>query len=233
MTDYTMARSMSRSTSGSGGDAAAIHFSKHGLTAPEDIEKIRKRGDYYGSMVPNVPDSFARMMDGQTLRIGSFDWQLIAGFGHAPEHISLYCAAQGVLISGDMLLPRISTNISVWDLEPLADPLKLFLDSLTRYEALPEDTLVLPSHGRPFRGAHTRVRQLRDHHDERLVEVLAACATPQTAADIVPVLFKRALDLHQMTFAMGEALAHLHTLWRRGQVQRVVGGDEVVRFVAG
>ncbi|MDH4181151.1 MAG: MBL fold metallo-hydrolase, partial [Betaproteobacteria bacterium] len=93
------------------------------------------------------------------------------------------------------------------------------------------DTLVLPSHGKPFTGLHQRIAQQHAHHAERLAEVLAACSTPQTAASIVPVLFKRKLDLHQTTFALGEALAHLHALWYDAKVTRALDGD-VVRFKA-
>jgi len=118
------------------------------------------------------------------------------------------------------VLPRISTNVSVFDLEPDADPLPRYLRSLDRLLLLPADTLVLPSHGKPFIGLHQRIGQQHRHHGERLDEVLAACATPQTAASIVPILFKRALDAHQITFALGESLAHLHALWYEGKVER-------------
>jgi len=140
----------------------------------------------------------------------------------------------GLLISGDMVLPRISTNVSVIDIEPEADPLSLYLSSLQRYKALPADTLVLPSHGRPFTGLEQRLAQLVEHHEARFAEVLAACAeAPQCAADLLLLLFKRKLDLHQTTFAMGEAIAHLHALWQAGRLQRRRGDDGVWRFVAG
>jgi glyoxylase-like metal-dependent hydrolase (beta-lactamase superfamily II) len=132
-----------------------------------------------------------------------------------------------------MVLPRISTNVSVYDLEPEADPLPLYLASIERLKALPQDTLVLPSHGKPFRGLHARIDQLRTHHDERLTDVMAACSVaPHAAADLLELLFKRKLDLHQTTFAMGEALAHLHLLWHRGQLAREAGRDGVLRFRA-
>jgi glyoxylase-like metal-dependent hydrolase (beta-lactamase superfamily II) len=131
-TDWNASRLASQSTTGFGGDGAATFFGEHGLVDPEAIAKVRARSGYYASMVPEVPRRFRRLLDGKTLRIGANDWRCIAGYGHAPEHISLHCAALGVLISGDMVLPRISTNVSVIDIEPEADPLPLFLASIAR-----------------------------------------------------------------------------------------------------
>lgn len=230
-TDYNAARLASASTLTFGGELAAAHFIRHGLTDPESIAKVRARTSYYASMVPAVPDRFRRLMDGNRLTIGGHEWRCIAGYGHAPEHMALYCTDLGVLISGDMVLPRISTNVMVIDLEPEADPLTLYLDSIERFRELPESTLVLPSHGRLFTGLQRRIDQLREHHEERFAEVLAACAEhPHSAAEIVPIMFKRELDLHQLTFAMGEAIAHLHGLWFAGKLKRVAGADGVFRF---
>jgi glyoxylase-like metal-dependent hydrolase (beta-lactamase superfamily II) len=178
-----------------------------------------------------VPAAYTRLQDGEELVIGGERWRVIAGFGHSPEHASLYCARRKVLISGDMVLPRISTNVSVFSVEPEANPVKLYLDSLARFAGLPDDTLVLPAHGKPFRGLHTRITQLVDHHAQRLDEVEQACATPQSALDIVPIMFRRPLDVHQLTFAIGEALAHLHKLWFDGVLRRDAGSDGVLRFV--
>jgi glyoxylase-like metal-dependent hydrolase (beta-lactamase superfamily II) len=232
-TDWSTAQLATRSTTGFGGDASAAHFARHGLTDPDSVEKVRRRSNYYASMVPEVPARYHRLLDGQQLRIGDHVWQCHVGYGHAPEHMALHSNALGTLISGDMVLPRISTNVMVIDLEPEADPLRLFLDSLERLRALPADTLVLPSHGRPFKGLHTRIDQLRDHHAERFQEVLSACAAaPTTAAELLPVLFRRKLDLHQTTFAMGESIAHLHALWFQGRLTRRLGEDGVLRFSA-
>ena len=138
--------------------------------------------------------------------------------------MALHAPDLGVLISGDMVLPTISTNVSVSNIEPEGDPLALYLQSIARLRALPAGTLVLPSHGRPFVGLHERITQLEQHHDERLADALQACRQrPQSAADLLPVLFKRALDLHQTTFAMGEAVAHLHALQAHGSVKRRAG----------
>ena len=232
-TDFNAARMACQSTTGFGGEAAASFFGSHGLTDPDSLAKIRARTGYYPSMVPSVPNRYHRMMDGQTLTIGQRRWTCISGYGHAPEHIALYCEQTKVLVSGDMMLPRISTNVSVYDLEPESDPLRLFLSSIDKFKVLPEDTLVLPSHGKPFTGLHERVQQLHDHHRDRLAEVMQHCQdTPRSAAEVLPVLFSRALDLHQTTFAMGETVAHLHALWFDGQLKRRLGEDGVYRFVA-
>lgn len=228
--EYSFARMMSSSLPGVDGTAMMPHFQRHGLVDEAMLEQLKGRKSYYPTLVPAVPASYHRLQDQQTFRIGEHDWQVITGFGHSPEHASLYCADLHVLISGDMVLPRISTNVSVFAVEPEANPVQLYLDSLGKYRALPEDTLVLPSHGKPFRGLHTRITQLQDHHKERLAEVVQACAKPQSAADIVPVMFRRQLDAHQLTFALGEALAHLHKLWFDGTLIRESGDDGVLRF---
>ena len=230
-TDFNAARIASQSTTGFGGERAAAFMAGHGLVDPVSLDKIRARGSYYPTMVPELPRAFRRLMQGTVLRIGGHEWHCHAGHGHAPEHISLHSPALGLLISGDMVLPRISTNVSVIDLEPEADSLPLYLDSIGRMKALPADTLVLPSHGKPFTGLHTRIAQLQQHHADRLAEVMQACAeSPRSAADLLAVLFKRPLDLHQTTFAMGEAIAHLHALWHAGRLRRERDAAGVWRF---
>lgn len=230
--EYAFARVMSAALPGAEGTAATPHFQRHGLADPQTIATLQGRNTYYQDLVPAVPRSYHRMQDGHAVAIDGRDWEIITGFGHSPEHVSLYCRDLNVLISGDMVLPRISTNVSVFAIEPESNPVQQYLDSLKKYAQLPADALVLPSHGKPFRGLHTRIEQLNDHHRQRLAEVLEACATPQTGVDILPVMFKRALDTHQLSFALGEAVAHLHKLWYDGAVRRLVGEDGVYRFVA-
>jgi glyoxylase-like metal-dependent hydrolase (beta-lactamase superfamily II) len=233
-TDFNVARLASSASAGFGGPLSAAFMAKHGLAAdPDAVGKVGARSNYYRSLVPAVPLSYRRLLGGGTVAIGRGaardPWLCHAGYGHAPEHMALHNAARSVLISGDMVLPRISTNVSVTDVEPESDPLTLYLDSIERMRSIAADVLVLPSHGRPFRGLHTRIEQLQAHHAERFAEVLEACAkTPRTAFELVPVLFKRKLDLHQMTFAMGESIAHLHALWFRGRLER--SGEGIYRF---
>jgi glyoxylase-like metal-dependent hydrolase (beta-lactamase superfamily II) len=230
-TDYHVAKIGCQSTTAFGGDAAAAFFAAHGLVDAESAAKIKARTGYYSDLVPTVPANYRRLLDGMVVIIGGRSWRCISGYGHAPEHIALHCEALNTLISGDMVLPRISTNVSVYEGEPEADSLTQFLDSIDKFKPLPEDTLVLPSHGKPFTGLHIRIAQLHSHHADRLAEVLEACtAKPYSAFEIVPIMFKRPLDLHQMTFAMGEAVAHLHALWHAGKLVRQTDADKVLRF---
>jgi glyoxylase-like metal-dependent hydrolase (beta-lactamase superfamily II) len=228
--EFAFARMMSQALPGVDGPAAVPHFQRHGLADPAMLAQMQGRRNYYPSLVPAVPASYRRMQDGERIRVGEHQWRVITGFGHAPEHAALYCENINALISGDMVLPRISTNVSVFAVEPEGNPLQQYLDSLHKFDSLPEDTLVLPSHGKPFRGLHLRMQQLRDHHAARLAEVVQACREPQSAADIVPLMFRRVLDAHQLSFALGEALAHLHKLWFDGIVRRETGDDGIIRF---
>ena len=232
-TDYNVARLGCMGPTGFGGERAAEFFASHGLNSPEAMTAIRARTGYFPSLVPSVPPQYRRMVGGDVLTIGGHAWSCISGYGHAPEHIALHCEALNILIGGDMMLPRISTNVSVYEQEPESNALALFLDSIDRLRALPQDTLVLPSHGKPFTGMHTRIQQLHDHHSERLADVMQACsARACSAADALPVLFKRPMDMHQTTFAMGESIAHLHALWFAGKVQRSLDAQGVFRFEA-
>jgi len=212
--------------------ASSELFRANGLQS-EAADSLLARGDLYRKLVPAFPGAHRRLMAGTTVRLGGDEWRVMVGYGHAPEHASLYCERRRVLVSGDMLLPRISTNVAVRPIDPLADPLGQFLDSIRQYRELAADTLVLPSHGVPFRGAHERVAALEAHHDERLHAILESCArSPKTAADLLEVLFRRKLDENQIFFAMGEAIAHVHRLYYAGKLHRNVGDDGVARFAA-
>ena len=204
-------------------------FRQHGLDNKR-LNALAERGNGYRKGFPIIPATYRRIFDNDLIRIGEHDWTVMVGYGHAPEHASFYCEELNVLISGDMLLPSISTNIPVKAANPFGNPLKDFLSSLKRYLDLPEDTLVLPSHGRPFKGIHSRVDQLEKHHQIRCEVLLDSCLTPKTACEILPVLFEREIvDPHQCMFAMGESIAHMNYLENQGKLVRIDG--DPVRFV--
>ncbi len=230
--DWSAAHLAMEDSSGFGGAHTAAFYASHGLD-PSAAERVKSRGRFYSMLVPAVPTHFRRLHEGMPLNILGRTWRCLTGYGHAPEHISLHCEELGVFISGDMLLPRISTNVSVFDREPEGDPLALFLASLSRMTVLPDDTLVLPSHGRPFLGLHARIAELTAHHRARLEELVDACGvTAHCAADVLQLLFGRRVTDHEITFAMGEAVAHLNALWHQGVLSRQRGEDGVWRYAA-
>lgn len=230
-TDYYTALAASSGTLFPKADELSAFYRSHGIADTDFYARLQERGSYYPALVPALPVRFRRLLDGDRINIGGYSFECIAGYGHAPEHMALYCAERQVLISGDMVLPRISTNISVFAGEPEADPLKLFLSSLRRFDSLPVDTLVLPSHGKVFNGLPERLRQLHAHHAEQLELVRVACASaPLSATDLLPALFRRELDSQQLTFALGESLAHLHLLWHAHLLRRTKDAQGVFRF---
>ncbi len=229
--EYLTAHAVRSSSAGYTSDAVLSVFKKNGLDAERSAAMAKMRGNNrYAELVPDFPHSYRRIIEGDGVRIGGRQWQAIVGHGHAPEHLSLFSRELNTVIAGDMLLSTISTNVSVWSIDPEGDPLRLFLESVARYRELPEDVLVLPSHGRPFRGAHVRVAQLEQHHQERFAQLLQVIAEPKSAGEVLQVLFRRPLDMHQSFFAMGEAIAHLHYLHYAGKARRMVGADGVIRY---
>ncbi|MBA1148329.1 MBL fold metallo-hydrolase [Ectothiorhodospiraceae bacterium WFHF3C12] len=204
-------------------------FAHHGLDT-DRANALRQRGNTYRRLVPRIPDRHVTLGDGDTLAIGDRHWRVVVGRGHSPEHACLYSESgdQPVLIAGDQVLPKISSNVSVRPEAEHEDPLGEFLASLERLGALRSGTRVLPSHGGVFEGLPERCAALMHHHEAHLERLLGVLSQPGTAADMLPVLFRKGLDNHQIMFAMGESVAHLRHLEVRGLVER--DGDEPVRF---
>ncbi len=197
----------------------------------ELMAEVPSRLGRYPQAVAPYPPTIRRIEDGDSFDVGGNSWRMVVGRGHAPEHACLYCESLGLLISGDQVLPKISPNVSVWPQEPNADPLALFLSSIKRIKMkVPDDVLVLPSHNWPFHGLHARIDDLVAHHDERLSATLEYCREPATGVEVLKRLFTRKLDNHQLFFAIGESLAHLHHLMTEGKVARSRGEDGVDRY---
>jgi glyoxylase-like metal-dependent hydrolase (beta-lactamase superfamily II) len=229
--EFLTAHAVWHEVGGHGARFMVEQFRQHGLSG-EHLAKFAQRGSGYRKSVPALPDQYDRLRAGEIVTIDSKNWQIVIGHGHAPEHMALYCAELGVLISGDMLLPKISTNISVFASTPNADSLGWFLESLIEMaREIPAETLVLPSHGLPFIGVQSRVADLRAHHADRLRALEEACENaPKSAAELLDTLFQRALDTHQTMFAMGEAIAHLNHLEKAGRMSRSIDADGVIRY---
>jgi len=210
------------------GERYADWYAANGLPE-ESVEHVRAFGNGYRKIVaaPPAPRAWRTLAAGDVLTLGEREFRVLVGRGHAPDMLLLHDAANGLLIAADQVLPTISPNVSIMPLSPDPDPLASFLASLDALRELPADTLVLPSHGLPFRGLHARLDALVAHHAERLAALRDAVSEPRSAFELFPVLFRRTLDAQQMSFALGETLAHLARLAADGQVSvRTVAGVE-------
>ena len=211
-------------------EEATVDFYRRCDVEPENIFELKNRGAEYNKMVTSIPRRFRRMYEGDRIDIDGFEWEVITGFGHAPEHACLYCEERRLLLSGDQILPRITPFVGVHPMEPEANPLARFLDSLTKFRRLHRETLVLPAHELPFTGVLDRIEVMREHHEERLEVLHRACARPMTARAGVDVLFRRELDAQNLRLATNETLSHLNMLIARGEMERAVRGDGVWEF---
>jgi len=205
------------------------HGSEEGLS-----DQLMTRGQEYLRGVSELPTLYHHLANGEDIVCGSHRLRIMSGGGHSFDQVMLYCADEKLLFSGDQVLSRISPNVSVWQLEPDQNALKDFLTSLGELSAtLPDDTLVLPSHGVPFFGLKTRITQLVDHHEARCVMIHEACRnTARSCAELVPVVFNQHdLDAHETGFATGELIAHVNHMLAQGRLG-AIETDGVVRFIA-
>ncbi|MBY0562781.1 MAG: MBL fold metallo-hydrolase [Hyphomonadaceae bacterium] len=197
------------------------------------LDSYRVRFGGFGKAVSRIPDAYRRIEDGNAIEIGGRTWRVIAGNGHSPEHVCLWQQEMKLFISGDQVLPRISSNVSVFPTEPDADPLSDWIASCKKLRAaLPNDVLVLPSHNEPFYGLHERLENLVDGHERTLNRLLSRLREPQRAVDLFTAMFARKIGGDLFGMATGETLAHLNCLIGRGLARRIAGEDGVTRYVA-
>lgn len=208
-------------------------YERNGLDA-ETTQLVVTQGHRYLRMISGLPPTFRRIVAGEKIRLGHRTFEVLTGGGHALEQIMLHCVEDKLFLSADQVLARISPNVSVSARDPEGDPLGIYLRSLRDLAAtIPEDVLVLPGHDLPFMGLHQRIEGMRQHHDERCDTIAEACReAARSAGELVPVLFRRALDPHQTGFAFAEAMAHVNYMLRRGRLLREPGRDGIDRFRA-
>jgi glyoxylase-like metal-dependent hydrolase (beta-lactamase superfamily II) len=199
----------------------ALRFYRAAGWTDEALEQYKARFGGFGKVVYALPDSFRRVHDAEELKINERRWHAVIGRGHSPEHLCLHCPELKVLISGDQVLPRITSNVSVFPTEPDADPLSEWLESLaTIKNRVPDDVLVLPSHNEPFRGLHARLEALIVGHERRLTRVYEELGQPKRAVDLFGALFRRLVGPDMVGLATGESIAHLNCLIARGMAVR-------------
>ena len=209
---------------------AAIMFYRSAGWDEDAIASYRKRFGGFGRVISDLPESYIRLYDGMSLYIGAHRWTVVVGAGHSPEHACLYSAELGLLISGDQVLPRISSNVSVYPTEPEANPLRHWLESLAKVrQAIPNDVLVLPAHNEPFYGLHARIDALAEGHFSQLQQLKALLQQRQRAIDVFPALFHRKIanEPVMLSLATGEAIAHLHYLMATQDARVEVDADGI------
>lgn len=231
-TGFLACNNISLSPNALGAEAYRAFYRAHGMNQ-QTAEMVSTQGNYYLRMVTPLPLTFFRLVAGEKLTIGTRVFDILSGDGHAPEQIMLYDASEKLLLAADQVLARITPNVSVWAVEPDGDPLGLYTRSLGAIAAnLPEDTFVLPGHELPFYGLQTRISEILAHHEERCGIILSAVRErPMTVADLVPVLFPRTLDPHQLSFAFSETHAHVNLLIHRENLVWDRDAEGILRVV--
>ena len=232
-TEYYQARAFSANDRSHHSSWLGQQFYRRAGMTPDHFEQLSglwkgRSGD--APIMPQVPPGYRRLEHGDVLTIGRCDWRVLVGSGHSPEHACLYCDALKIMISGDQILPVITSNVSVFPNEPEANPLKAWMESHDRFLDTPEETFVLPAHNLPFKGIRKRLRDLIGHHEDRMLAIEEHCVEPTVAKDLLPVLFARKLGPMQMMMALGEAIAHLHLLVHRNRIERTLHEDGIYRF---
>jgi glyoxylase-like metal-dependent hydrolase (beta-lactamase superfamily II) len=225
--EYFVARALSAGSRGASDWQDDEYLVRCGMSQ-EYVAKAkqnRKESKGVGQVIHPIPLQYERLEEGDTIPIGSDEWQVMIGRGHSPEHVCLYSEQRAVLISGDHVLPGISPNIGVYSTEPNANALEQYLTTLPQFLNLPKNTLVLPSHKQPFHGLHIRVNELIEHHHLHLDNLRAFCQQAKTINDCLPILFKRKLNPHNMFFAVAEAISHLNYLYFSGEFSREINKE--------
>jgi len=228
--EYLLCRILVADT-GRAAPEAGVHFYNAACFPHSALERYQEMFGMFGKFVAPLPESYCRLVDNATVSIDGSDWDTLIGKGHSPEHACLFNAERNVVISGDQLLPKISSNVSVYPTEPHGNPLEEWIDSLRQLkDRLPEDVLVLPAHGRPFRGAHERLDALVEEHMTGLEKLLDMCDEPRRAVDVFPALFKAKISDSNLIMATGESIAHLNYLLADGSINVEADKDGVLWY---
>lgn len=187
-----------------------------GRFRPPMRRRLRMRvARYLGNRWMKAPEPNRRVDDSDVLTLAGREWVALHTPGHTSDHLCLYSPTDGIVLSGDHVLPTITPHIS--GLTAGADPLDEFFQSLDRMATLDDVTLALPAHGHPFADLTGRCKEIRVHHEERL-DLLRRAADSLGEASVVELshhLFKKR---SWGSMAESETYAHLEHLRRAGEM---------------
>ena len=156
---------------------------------------------------------------GSQFRVGAASYEVRWAPGHSDGLAIFWDAASGVLLANDMLLNKITPNVSLWP-GGRPNPLQDYLASLAQVEALGAK-VGLPGHRTVIEDVSGRAREIREHHGERLTLMERACGSLRgaTAWEVCEQVFSPGtLTIHQVRIAMSETLAHLVYMERQGRL---------------
>lgn len=197
------------------------HWRAAGMDAAQLARRAGERPFNFADCVAPLPPGYVRLKEGDRLAAGGRLWEVATGEGHAPEHLTLWSLDDGLVIGGDQLLPGISANLSVYATEPDADPVGDWIASCRRLALRArDDQLVLPGHRLPYTGLPRRLARMVEEHEAALDRLRAHLAEPRTAVECFVPLFGREVEPEVYMPALGEAVAHLNHLLRRGEAVR-------------
>jgi glyoxylase-like metal-dependent hydrolase (beta-lactamase superfamily II) len=228
--EYLLCRVLVADT-GRAAPAEGLHFYHAAGFPPKALHNYETMFGMFGKYVAPLPEAYKRLKEGEELTFAGHTWEVLIGRGHSPEHACFLDAERNLFVSGDQLLPTISSNVSVYPTEPKANPLRDWMDSLNMLKTrIPEDVLVLPAHGKPFRGAHQRLDALIDEHATGLEKLFDYCKEPRCALDAFPALFKGRISDDNLIMATGESIAHLNYLIDDGSLVAETDSNEVIWY---
>jgi glyoxylase-like metal-dependent hydrolase (beta-lactamase superfamily II) len=156
----------------------------------------------------------------EDILLGGTQFQVKFGNGHAEGSVGFLHQASGLFIGGDLLLEKITPNIT-YDYSTGADPLQDYFDTLKKLQTLHIQT-VLPGHGEAFQLSESFIDRVIEHHLERLQEIRSiwkhSNAGELTPYEISTRLFPKVADPASVSFALGETVAHLRYLQKRNEL---------------
>ena len=196
-------------------------YRRAGMAGQRLEERLAERPFNFADTVSPIPLGFRRIAAGEIVRMGGRDWIIRTGNGHAPEHATFWSTDGELVISGDQIIPGISSNLGVYPTEPDADPVGEWLASCEAFQPFATDReLVLPGHKLPFTGLPARLDQLIDNHHGALDRLRTHLDQPRTAAECFVPLFGREIEDGSYGLALVESVGHLNHLLVTGKVTR-------------
>ena len=228
---YLTARMLTLDTQEAYLDSQIDFYRRAGMRS--DLFEARKseRPFNFSDIVHPIPIGFKKISEGDKIEMGGRTWDIRVDHGHAPYHATFWSCDDGLVLSGDQIIPSISSNIGVYPTEPDSNPLKEWMASCDRLKEFSnDDNLALPGHKLPFVGIPLRLKQLLENHSGALDRLRLDLKTPKTAGEVMPAIFKRNIEDGEYSLGLVEALAHCNYLWHAGEVTRTLGNDGVYQW---